>query len=193
MYCPKCRTEYRKGFSVCADCEVPLVEVLPPVAESEKTNEVDSPALKLIKKALASLRDNSLATWSFVVVFGIFYYYAYLFTKNFWRSNIRFMEYLASFFDLNSNIMNVLFTIALGLIIDLTSAAVASLVCACIFLLILRKRQLMWFARHWRFWKAPDVGMKISAFLGPFVPVVIFVLFTWVLLNFSKRFNKNIV
>jgi putative signal transducing protein len=30
MFCPKCRTEYRKGFATCADCEVPLVDGLPP-------------------------------------------------------------------------------------------------------------------------------------------------------------------
>jgi hypothetical protein len=30
MFCPKCRTEYRKGFTTCADCEVPLVFKLPP-------------------------------------------------------------------------------------------------------------------------------------------------------------------
>jgi len=26
MICPKCKAEYRSGFAVCADCEVPLVE-----------------------------------------------------------------------------------------------------------------------------------------------------------------------
>ena len=26
MKCPKCRAEYRRGFTVCADCDVPLVE-----------------------------------------------------------------------------------------------------------------------------------------------------------------------
>jgi len=26
MICPQCKTEYRKGFTVCTDCEVPLVE-----------------------------------------------------------------------------------------------------------------------------------------------------------------------
>ncbi len=30
MYCPKCRTEYRRGFTKCADCEVELVPELPP-------------------------------------------------------------------------------------------------------------------------------------------------------------------
>ena len=35
MYCPKCRTEYRKGFTTCADCEIPLVEELPPEPEQK--------------------------------------------------------------------------------------------------------------------------------------------------------------
>ena len=29
MFCPGCKTEYRSGFSRCADCDVPLVERLP--------------------------------------------------------------------------------------------------------------------------------------------------------------------
>ena len=30
MYCPKCRTEFRKGFDRCSDCKIPLVAELPP-------------------------------------------------------------------------------------------------------------------------------------------------------------------
>ena len=35
VFCPKCKAEYREGFTVCADCGVPLVETLPasPVLE----------------------------------------------------------------------------------------------------------------------------------------------------------------
>lgn len=29
MYCPKCRSEYRKGFTRCGECGCPLVERLP--------------------------------------------------------------------------------------------------------------------------------------------------------------------
>ncbi len=29
MFCPKCRTEYRKDFTTCADCDIPLVDELP--------------------------------------------------------------------------------------------------------------------------------------------------------------------
>ena len=30
MYCPQCRTEYREGFTECADCHVPLLAGTPP-------------------------------------------------------------------------------------------------------------------------------------------------------------------
>lgn len=33
MYCPTCRTEYRAGFSTCADCGVPLVHSLDEAGE----------------------------------------------------------------------------------------------------------------------------------------------------------------
>jgi hypothetical protein len=34
MYCPKCRVEYRAGFTECSDCRVRLVAELPPPAEA---------------------------------------------------------------------------------------------------------------------------------------------------------------
>lgn len=34
MFCPSCRTEYREGYTTCADCQVPLVEALPPGDET---------------------------------------------------------------------------------------------------------------------------------------------------------------
>ena len=35
MFCPKCRAEYREGFYTCADCNVDLVNELPPEPEPE--------------------------------------------------------------------------------------------------------------------------------------------------------------
>ena len=37
MYCPKCKAEYREGFSRCAECDVDLVPELP--SESEEVPE----------------------------------------------------------------------------------------------------------------------------------------------------------
>jgi len=33
MHCPQCLTEYRDGFTECADCHVPLAVGLPPAAQ----------------------------------------------------------------------------------------------------------------------------------------------------------------
>ena len=30
MFCPKCRNEYREGFTYCSDCDLTLVVELPP-------------------------------------------------------------------------------------------------------------------------------------------------------------------
>jgi hypothetical protein len=38
MFCPKCRAEYREGFHTCSDCNIELVDELPPIPEPEFIN-----------------------------------------------------------------------------------------------------------------------------------------------------------
>ncbi len=63
MYCPKCRTEYRKEFNTCADCEVPLVsELLPeqPPPAPEYVNFIDlySPRNQIELGLIKSILDS---------------------------------------------------------------------------------------------------------------------------------------
>ena len=56
MFCPKCKTEYRKGFSRCADCDIDLILALPP--EQELSDEY----IDLIDiKTFSSRHDAELA------------------------------------------------------------------------------------------------------------------------------------
>lgn len=64
MYCPKCRTEYRKGFSTCADCNIPLVPDLPseplppPAPEYVKYTDLYSPQNEIELSFLKSILDS---------------------------------------------------------------------------------------------------------------------------------------
>ncbi|MBN2381945.1 DUF2007 domain-containing protein [bacterium] len=60
MFCPRCRAEYREGFTECAECKVPLIEILPDLPEEESEEYVavvtstDLSELMVIKSILES-------------------------------------------------------------------------------------------------------------------------------------------
>jgi hypothetical protein len=43
MFCPKCKAEYREGFTMCADCNVKLVNSLDEIKNDKKTDNVLNP------------------------------------------------------------------------------------------------------------------------------------------------------
>lgn len=55
MYCPKCRTEYRDGFTKCADCQIPLVAELTPSPGE------DEPAFVDVEEVLSTIDPGQIA------------------------------------------------------------------------------------------------------------------------------------
>jgi hypothetical protein len=66
MFCPKCKTEYRDGFSRCADCDVPLIPALPPEPEEPSEEYVD-----LIDIITYSSRHDAELAKSFLASNGV--------------------------------------------------------------------------------------------------------------------------
>lgn len=58
MYCPECRTEYREGFTECADCGVPLVSELPP--EPVETNQELVTVMEASDEAVTTMAESLL-------------------------------------------------------------------------------------------------------------------------------------
>lgn len=53
MFCPKCKAEYRKGFYVCSDCRIQLVDEL-------QNKEVDKIGIKFNLISLANYKRSAL-------------------------------------------------------------------------------------------------------------------------------------
>ena len=70
MFCPNCRAEYREGFTVCADCDVPLVAELPPEAVTEAPQYIE------FEEILLTFNAGDIATVkSLLEEEGIDYYF----------------------------------------------------------------------------------------------------------------------
>ena len=206
MYCPKCRTEYRKGFNTCADCEISLVEELPPAIEHELTDDGFHPIRNQILKTIEFIRNNQKASWIFSVFAGVIFYFVYGYAKNIWANSIwRFIGYMASLIDPVSNfnsIKVVLITISVNAMTDLPAAFIASIFCGSLIIYVLQKRQLLhylWasvsffllYVRKWHFWKAPDIGVQISSFISPFLVAFVFIFTIWLLIKFRLSRSKQ--
>jgi len=68
MHCPQCLTEYRDGFTECADCRVPLAPGPPPPAPEETAEEHAAELITVFETsdpfaanlAKATLEDNGI-------------------------------------------------------------------------------------------------------------------------------------
>src|SRR2546426_2725108 len=63
MFCPRCRAEYRAGFTLCSDCNIELVDELPvdpPPTRPPRSSEIDHPDPVVIR-TYPSVIDANLA------------------------------------------------------------------------------------------------------------------------------------
>ena len=61
MFCPNCRTEYRKGITVCADCGAKLVEQLSPeVDDRELITVLETGDLAVVALAKSMLEEGGI-------------------------------------------------------------------------------------------------------------------------------------
>ena len=59
-WCPQCRSEYRDGFAVCADCGTDLVESLPPFTEAREPTGPFRPDDDLVETTTLSAVEAEL-------------------------------------------------------------------------------------------------------------------------------------
>ncbi len=199
MYCPKCQTEYRKGFATCADCDIPLLEGLPPEADRRVSL---GPGMRLFHQFIDFIRTNDIPKWSFAVIIGIIFYYVFSYTRYFFYL-IGFLNLLTSIL---SNLNSAAVTIVFNIIFTLTSGLVASLLCGSLFIYVLQKTRVIYSIvagvsffvvniilkrGSGRFWKAPDLVMQMSALMTAVLAALIFIITVRLLMRAFKKKTVN--
>ncbi len=58
--CPKCKNEYREGFTVCAECKCELVDYLEETQEDNLVNNTDNPKCDIPSKAMVEAYIKTL-------------------------------------------------------------------------------------------------------------------------------------
>jgi len=136
------------------------------------------------------IRNNKFASWCVAFCMGILFRYIYGLAKNLWDSN---MIYL-SFSDSTTKLQIFFLTLVLNLIVEITSSLVPAILCGLLLIYIFQKKALFFSipaiaiflvlsSRLYRFWQAPDLGMQISALVGPILSGIVFALTVWLLLR----------
>ena len=75
MFCPKCRAEYVAGITMCADCNVPLVERLPAERKPKKKSKKIHPEMKYVELLITFNKGEVAVIKSILNDAGIDYFF----------------------------------------------------------------------------------------------------------------------
>ena len=152
-----------------------------------------------IMNIIKLIRDNKLLTLGFALCVGLFYHFSFGLIKNYLL--LSFFNFISHVF-LTCELEAVVLTLSINLIIDLISSLIAAILPGALFVYIIR-RQVFFYSlisitvfltlnsRLWKFWKAPDLGMQISALLGPILAALIFVGSIWLFFKINNHKDRK--
>ncbi len=154
---------------------------------------------KQIDRLTEYIRNNQKTQWILSLLSGAVFYFAYSYSKKFWHYMIRhFIDYAASLIDWSSQINVVSIIIGVNLIVDLPAAFVASLLCAGLFLVVLKRQQFRYSLglaapyfilsmSRWHFMSGPDLGVMIYTTIQPFLVCSVLIFTYWHFFKFHLR------
>lgn len=149
---------------------------------------------------IKTIRGNKYFSLCFALFLGFVFRYSYGIAKNVIWAN-RKLDFISGLVDPSSAMQMTILTIILNFIVNLSSSLVPALICGIILIYVFQKKALLFSmvsaamflalsSGLWRFWKAPDIGMKISTLMGPILSVLILVISIWLVFkikNLKKR------
>ncbi len=145
---------------------------------------------------IASIHKNKLMSWCYALCMGLIFRFSLGYVKHFlWIWSFDFISRSVS--TLKSQLF--ILTIFVNIIFDSTSALISAIIPGYLLFYVFRKKALYYSlpalaiffvlnSHLWNFWKAPDLGMQISALMGPFLAAFVFLAVVWL---FQKYLIKR--
>lgn len=144
---------------------------------------------------IALIRKNKLLSWCFAFCMGLIFLLILEYVKNLlWNRSFDFISLSAS----TPKLQLFILTIFLNFITDLTSSLIAAIIPGYLLFYIFGKKAFYYSLLSivifltlsiWlrRFWKAPDIGMQISALMGPVLSALILIGIIWLFAKMTKH------
>ena len=155
------------------------------------------PVYRSLDELVSFIRNNKILSWCFAFLLGIVYRYGFGIAKDvIWKN--RNLSFITELIEPLSESQLLFFGIAFNLLVDFTSVLLPALICGALLIYVFNKRAFLFSAGTvaaflalrsmlWNFWKYPDIGAQISAFISPILAAFILIASVWLLLKIRHR------